>query len=687
MTCLRSMTAAVLFLATPAVSEGILRGTNAAERAQSQADGVAEGRRSLEHCNGDDYKGLVRLRTPMYPDGIFTSCFQLDAQRRRSAIIPDRCTHSLIGMQDVYGVASTVSDACPNACGECDTIAVGIEDPQEKESEGSNDGDEKDGSNDVVIPSYIGEEDAKYWWAVSSDVTSDDDSYGFDDDEYEYEDDDSYEYEEHKPAYKPPAISNTEGGWGQVFDMELISIHAMLTPDGRVISYGSSNKGRQGGGLYYETWNLQKGIHQDEAHELLKHNTNTDIFCSSLNVDTSTGNIIIMGGDVGLEGKRGPGIDTVLEYNTSTQVVRHHPRGDMHYERWYGISINLPNGDIFVVGGRDGKKLGSPIPELWSPSWGFRELSGAIIPQIAAKPKKNFWWYPHAFVNSKGQIIVIMPRGDDADIYLVSVHGKGDIKRTGTKPFMAHVRSPSIMFRTDQVLFLDDIGDMWVADISNGSSVEWKLVNKIGHSRTNASMAILPDGRVAIVGGCKVQKNGGSVIKDAAKNINIWDPVTNDLYRGEQEVHPRLYHSSALILPDGRLFSGGGGAPGPVRNLNGQLYTPDYLVSKNVDEVARPTIWDYPKNIRSGESFVLVVDDASRIAKVTATKSGSSSHTRNCDTRWLDLNFELIDSTTLRVFAQDGNIMIGGLWLASVLDINGVPSEAKLIGVNMVDLV
>ena len=35
---------------------------------------------------------------------------------------------------------------------------------------------------------------------------------------------------------------------------------------------------------------------------------------------------------------------------------------------------------------------------------------------------------------------------------------------------------------------------------------------------------------------------------------------------------PRLYHSVALLLPDGRVLTAGGGAPGPVTNLNGEIY-------------------------------------------------------------------------------------------------------------------
>ena len=191
------------------------------------------------------------------------------------------------------------------------------------------------------------------------------------------------------PVPTAPADEETGGSgkWSEVYDMTVIPIHTLLLSDGQILSYGTNDKGDQGGALFYEVWNPSNGIHY--GHKLLEHGTETDTFCSSLNYDVSTGNVVIMGGDGRPIGEKGAGIKTVLEYLSKTEEIRLHPKGNMTYARWYGTSINLPNGDIFVVGGRDDQYLGTDIPEIFSPDSGFRPLSGASVPAIKNDADKN----------------------------------------------------------------------------------------------------------------------------------------------------------------------------------------------------------------------------------------------------------------------------------------------------------
>ena len=51
---------------------------------------------------------------------------------------------------------------------------------------------------------------------------------------------------------------------------------------------------------------------------------------------------------------------------------------------------------------------------------------------------------------------------------------------------------------------------------------------------------------------------------------------------------PRLYHSGALLLPDGRVFvSGSGGDPGVTDQKSAQIYSPPYMFKGRARQSAR----------------------------------------------------------------------------------------------------
>src|SRR5258707_10690991 len=75
------------------------------------------------------------------------------------------------------------------------------------------------------------------------------------------------------------------------------------------------------------------------------------------------------------------------------------------------------------------------------------------------------------------------------------------------------------------------------------------------------------------------------------------------------EAVDRCYHSTAVLLPDGRVFSGGGGEYAPVvgvdpgnppinTHANAQLFSPPYLFRGK-----RPTITGGPPQVQYRQAF------------------------------------------------------------------------------------
>ena len=89
---------------------------------------------------------------------------------------------------------------------------------------------------------------------------------------------------------------NVRGAWSPPFSWPLIAAHMILTPDGRILSYGTDGNGNQTGFFIYDFWDPQAGT-TGGGHMTLPNISSTDIFCSSQILMSPSGDIFIAGGD------------------------------------------------------------------------------------------------------------------------------------------------------------------------------------------------------------------------------------------------------------------------------------------------------------------------------------------------------------------------------------------------------
>ena len=462
------------------------------------------------------------------------------------------------------------------------------------------------------------------------------------------------------------------GAWGPVNSWPIIAINATLTPDGKVLSHGTDVQGQQGGMMYFDVWDPVTGQHQ-----IMQHATHTDLFCSSTVIVPETGEVLIAGGDTrGLGGGLiNFGVPDTNVYNWWDESLIQSNTGPMHHGRWYPTVVALSNGKIFVTGGVNGDNQGVGMPELYTPGSGWKELPGAYTNNTVLD-----WWYPRAWVSSNGLIYSFVTNtvNPGSKVMAIDPSGDGTLAEVGVTPFTNNYQLPAVMFEKDKILVIEGNGNAWIMDIS-GPVPTYQQTAAVGVHRFWSNLVVLADGSVMVSGGSAIENQ----LVGVNNQVRIWHPNTGQWTDGPEAAVPRLYHSTTLLLPDGRVLSAGGGAPGPLTNLNSEIYTPDYLLNDDGTLAARPAIFDGPTKVDQHAHFDITVDDGAQISRVTLVKFGNATHAFNMDQRKIDLPFEVHGNEIGIQLPDNPNVTTPGYWMLFVFNEAGAPSIARTIHIGV----
>jgi len=134
------------------------------------------------------------------------------------------------------------------------------------------------------------------------------------------------------------AAPNTEGQWSQQADWPMIPIHAVLTPEGKVLTWGVD--GISSGQFKYDVWNPDNGL-GTTSHDTITSNIGVSSFCSAGLLLPETGNVLMPGGDARPEGATNSGITSVAEFNTQNNGLSR--AAEMSYPKLWVV----PDGRVF----------------------------------------------------------------------------------------------------------------------------------------------------------------------------------------------------------------------------------------------------------------------------------------------------------------------------------------------------
>lgn len=475
-------------------------------------------------------------------------------------------------------------------------------------------------------------------------------------------------------ALFPTAVhgNSLEGRWGPPFDFPLIPIHATLLPDGQIFTFGTDKDGNQGAQFEYSIWNFWAGW---KAHSVFPNIFETDIFCSATEL-LPNGDVLVAGGDTRFPANKGIKDSFILDWQ-SLELQR---TRDMNMARWYPTLTTLPNGETLVMGGVDGSFNPVPTPEIYG-NGDWRGLYGASNSDVINSDEVK-WFYPRNFVAPSGRIF-----GMTGDVmYFLDWEGNGSIEIAGKLPdrTRSHVSS-AVMYRPGQVLQVGGtINGDWNAEASqhaitidiNSGSPKIRNESDMDWRRMWATTTLLANGEVLVTGGSAYYNQ----LVDTALTAEMWNPDTRKFRPLAAASLGRLYHSMAILLPDGSVMVGGGGAPGPLANTNAEIFWPPYLFD-GLEMAPRPTIeGDIPTEQTYGNTVNVGHGGAGKISRVTFLRNGAVTHSFNMGQRFLDLPFRNLGNGMLNIaLPSDPNIAPPGYYMIFLLNDQGVPSYARIV--------
>ena len=472
-------------------------------------------------------------------------------------------------------------------------------------------------------------------------------------------------------------VSNAHviGKFGPRHNWPIIPIAVMLMPDGRVFAYGTDTDGDQSAKMDYAIWNPTIGT-STNAFEVLPNTTNTDIFCAAQTIIPATGQALLVGGDAIINGERNYANDNVNIFDPDTDALTRQAQG-MAFKRWYATAVTLPNGSHVVVGGRDKKPFGganatySPTPEVRSANGNWHALNSATS-DIAYGELGASWYYPQAWINPRGGVFIL---GHNGTMYKLQTGGAGTLTKYTKTTANGGAFLPSVMFAPGKILSIRRNRVAVIVNINGTGEPAVSTTGILAKDRQYGMATVLADGRVWVNGGSST----GNTLTGAALDSELWDPNTNKWTTTASAATARLYHSTSLLLPDGTVFTGGGGAPGPLKQLNGEIYYPPYLYKKDGSGqfAPRPAIVDAPAVIGWNQEFSVQANQS--IARITLVRSGAATHNFNNETSFFKLPLPQAGSTVTVKSPASSSVAPPGFYLLFAWNAAGIPSIAKII--------
>jgi hypothetical protein len=491
-----------------------------------------------------------------------------------------------------------------------------------------------------------------------------------------------------------------EGRWELLpFHSGVLAVHAALLPHGRVLFFAGSGSSaaRFKSPLFGdETEGIFMSVVWDPPGNAFSHpptlrtaaNKPFDFFCGG-DAFLADGRLLSAGGTLDYGPFKGRKDAAVFDPQTEQWSFV----ASMAHGRWYPTLLTLGDGVILAATGlseigdahNEALELYSSTDDAWE--------TVHFAPGFPGLPL-----YAHLFLLEDGRVFFSGGRMDDPlnvqpcimDISqgLVPTHPVADLLDPDTRNQSASVLLPPAQEQRVMVCGGGPVGKADKTDATDAVSIvdlrandpRYVAAAPLGLPRLHLNAVILPDHTVFVTGGSLKQEDEPL----ARLQAEIYDP-DNDTWRlMAAATVPRLYHSTALLLPDGRVVAAGGNPEGgthvewdadDMEEMRLEVFSPPYLFHG-----ARPHIDAAPEQCNYGETITVTTAQAANVRWASLIKNGVTTHSFDSSQRLIDLDIEARDEGSLRAtVTANPNIAPPGWYMLFIVDQRRIPSTATWI--------